>query len=220
MAISTFAELQTAIANWTGRADLASGTRVEEIIALSEARIYQDAAKRGEIIGMEKSASVTITAGVETATVPSDYIRALLFRLDTNTEIEPQSLSQLILSGDAQDKPRFYSTTGGSSPLFRMRPVPDANYTATLVYVAKFPALTSSNTTNWLLTNAPNAYLYAAILEAAALYRDQESAQGATMLFDTAMSGLCALTSKYRFSSPPIKSLDRSLSSRLRERLF
>jgi len=152
VAITTYSELKTAVANWLGRADLTD--RDAECIALAEARIYQQAAKRGGIIGMEKSTTVTITASTETATVPSDFIKAIAFRLDQTHPLDQQSLPQLQLVSDTPDVPRFFAVAGGTSPKFYFRPIPDGNYTATLVYVAKFPALSVSNTSNWLLENA------------------------------------------------------------------
>jgi len=218
VAITTYSELKTAVANWLGRADLTD--RDAECIALAEARIYQQAAKRGGIIGMEKSTTVTITASTETATVPSDFIKAIAFRLDQTHPLDQQSLPQLQLVSDTPDVPRFFAVAGGTSPKFYFRPIPDGNYTATLVYVAKFPALSVSNTSNWLLENAPNAYLYGACLEACGLLRDYQAAQGAKALFDEAMDGLISLTSQYRFSAPPIKSVDSSLRSYAFERAF
>ena len=107
MAITTYSELKTAVANWLGRADLTD--RDAECIALAEARIYQQAAKRGGIIGMEKSTTVTITASTETATVPSDFIKAIAFRLDQTHPLDQQSLPQLQLVSDTPDVPRFFA---------------------------------------------------------------------------------------------------------------
>ena len=100
VAITTYSELKTAVANWFGRADLTD--RDAECIALAEARIYQQAAKRGGIIGMEKSTTVTITASTETATVPSDFIKAIAFRLDQTHPLDQQSLPQLQLVSDTR----------------------------------------------------------------------------------------------------------------------
>jgi hypothetical protein len=43
----------------------------------------------------------------------------------------------------------------------------------TLYYTPKMGALSDSNTTNWLLANASDLYLYASSLEAARYMRDQ-----------------------------------------------
>jgi hypothetical protein len=218
MAITTYTELKTAIANWTGRADFSS--RDEEFISLAEARIYQQAAKRGGLIGMEKLGTVTLSASTETATVPSDFIRAISFRLDNESPLDQKTLSQMASMSNVEDKPRFYATAGGTSPLFYIRPIPDGAYSASLVYVAKFPTLSGSNASNWLLENAPNAYLYGACIEAAGYVRDASMAEAAHSLFNEALDGLLGLTRQYRFSEPPIRSLDASLTGRAFERAF
>ena len=46
-----------------------------------------------------------------------------------------------------------------------VRPVPDGAYTTTLFYYQEIPALTASNTTNWLLTDAPDLYVYGTCME-------------------------------------------------------
>lgn len=218
MSITTYTELKTAIANWMGRADFAS--RDEEFITLAEARIYQQAAKRGGIIGMEKLGTVSISASTETATVPSDFIRAISFRMDNESPLDQKTLSQLSSTSNVVDKPRFYATAGGTSPLFYLRPIPDAAYSASLVYVAKFPSLSGSVASNWLLENAPNAYLYGACIEAAGYVRDTALAEAAHALFNEALDGLLGLTRQYRFSEPPTRSLDSSLTRQRFERVF
>ena len=74
--------------------------------------------KAGRIIGMEKSTTVTITASTETATVPSDFIKAIAFRLDQTHPLDQQSLPQLQLVSDTPDVPRFFAVAGGTAPKF------------------------------------------------------------------------------------------------------
>ena len=45
-------------------------------------------------------------------------------------------------------------------------PTPDAAHPITLAYVARIPALSDANPTNWVLQQAPQMYLYASLLEA------------------------------------------------------
>lgn len=53
-------------------------------------------------------------------------------------------------------------------------PYTDATYTFTSVYYAMIPQLTSSATTNWVITNFPNTYLYGCLAAARGLVHDDE----------------------------------------------
>jgi len=52
------------------------------------------------------------------------------------------------------------------------------------------PALSDSNTSNWLLDLAPDAYLYASLLESAPFLRDDERLQTWTALYGAAVNQL------------------------------
>jgi hypothetical protein len=73
---------------------------------------------------------------------------------------------------------------------------------ATLVYYAKIPPLSSTNVTNWLLTDHPDAYLYGALMQAAIKYQDSQAATGYGTLFTQALNGIQGLT-KARWASGP-----------------
>jgi hypothetical protein len=66
-------------------------------------------------------------------------------------------------------KPLYFSIVGSQ---FRLLPIPDGEYQAQLVYYAKLAKLSNANTTNWLLTQAPDVYLYGSLLQAAPYLQD------------------------------------------------
>jgi hypothetical protein len=53
----------------------------------------------------------------------------------------------------------------------QLAPAPDGTYTVEVDYYEVIPPL-ASNSTNWLLTAAPDIYLYGSLLEAAAFLLD------------------------------------------------
>lgn len=73
------------------------------------------------------------------------------------------------LHGDKSGRPLFYSILGGQIELC---PNPDANYTIEMVYRLDIPALSLTNPTNWLLTLAPDLYLYGTLLETSPYIKD------------------------------------------------
>lgn len=169
MAISTYNELLTAAANWSGRSDLTS--RIPEFITLAESKIN----RKLRTLDMEtKNASFSITG--EYVAVPTNFAGVKTFYLNTtpkqNLEFMPDD-SQTGYFGSASAKPRYYSIQGSN---FRFGPAPDGTYSATLVYYLKVPALTASNTTNWLLTSHPDAYVYGVMAELAGFAQDWAAA--------------------------------------------
>ena len=77
MAIGTYAELQTAVANWLDRGDPTD--RIVEFIDLAEARMNRNLRLRL----METTATGTLTAGTREYDLPTDYIQAREFHLTT-----------------------------------------------------------------------------------------------------------------------------------------
>lgn len=82
----------------------------------------------------------------------------------------------------------------------RFGPSPDGPYSAVCLYYQKFPALSSSTTTNWLMTNKPDVYLYASLLESAIFTGDDDGAKRYHALFMSACNGLQAQDERDRHS--------------------
>lgn len=173
MAITTYSELKDAIANWSARADLASGganvNRVDEIIDNAEAMFNRDLRTRD----MEtKNASFVING--EYVAVPTDFLEARSLYLNTSPKRSVAFLpddQQSDWFGSGTGIPRFVSVDGSN---FRFGPVPDGTYTGTLLYYAKVPALSTSTTGNWLLSSHPDLYLAACQMWTSVFIRDAE----------------------------------------------
>ena len=63
-----------------------------------------------------------------------------------------------------------YSIVGA---IIEFVPPPDDTYSATLTYYQKIPDL-ATNSTNWLLTQWPDLYLYSTLLQAAPYLKDDD----------------------------------------------
>jgi hypothetical protein len=66
--------------------------------------------------------------------------------------------------GSATGVPKYYSVWDQST--FYVAPTPNSGYTAELGYIYRPPQLSSTNTTTWVSTNAPEALLYACLIQA------------------------------------------------------
>ena len=179
MAISNSSELQTAVANWLDRDDLAA--RIPEFITLCEARFNRTL----RIRAMETlDISVDTVGGTSTVALPTGYVQMRDISLITSPITQLQYLTPEIMNrlnaGSLTGKPETY-TIIANNILFG--PTPDDAYDISMLYYKTFDALTDAAPTNWVITNAPDVYLYGALLEAEPfLMNDQRVQLWATAL--------------------------------------
>jgi hypothetical protein len=184
MALSTYSELKTSVADWLNRTDLSSA--IADFVSLAEAQMERKLRTRQ----MLSRANATIDT--EYSAVPTDFLESKAFKLDTNPPTSLgfetiDSLDNLSSQYPSSSKPRFFSVVGGQ---FRFLPVPDSSYTGELTYYAKLSKLSDSNTTNWLLTSAPDAYLYGTLMQAAPYLQDDARIGTWSALYSSALEDL------------------------------
>ena len=73
---------------------------------------------------------------------------------------------------------------------FEFFPSPDGSYGVELLYYQRVPALSDSNTTNWLLTEAPDVYLYGSLVHSAPYLADDARTAVWAQIFGAAMQRL------------------------------
>jgi len=158
MALSTYDELKTAIANWSDRDDL--GNFIPDFIALCEARFNRELRLRS----MEQKQYAMTVGGQANYALPVNYLQMREFRLNTNPTISLQYVSPEIYEAwnVGSGQPKYYTIIANE---IRLGPVPSGVYEMEMLFWRKFPNLTSSITTNWMLQNAPDVYLYGSLLE-------------------------------------------------------
>ena len=180
MSFASYADLKTRVASWAWREDLAAD--VDDVIDLAETRINRDL----RVAQMETQDTLTLTAGV--ATLPADYLE---YREVWTEGASGRSLQ----SGSPAELRRRYNETSGIPSRFaiigsELHVYPRSTGTVGLTYYAKIPALSDSQTTNWLLASAPDVYLYACQLEIAHLSREDERMGTWGQLYDNAIKAL------------------------------
>jgi hypothetical protein len=196
MAINSYSTLCDAVGRWLYRDDLAA--TIPDFVALAESRINRDLALRA----METSATGTLTGSSFTA--PSDLSKAQRLCIAADSQIvelryvPPETISKYSASTGL---PQMYTMLGGQVQII---PAPDGAYTYTFYYMGSFPSLSSTQTTNWLILNAPDVYLYAALLEATPYLQDDTRVQIWGQAYETAVTALQAAddASTYPVSSP------------------
>ena len=163
MAISTYAELQTATANWLDRTDLTA--RIPEFIDLAEASLNRTI-RNHQMITRNDAYSLD----ARYVNLPTDTLEVVRIVVDVSPQITleyltPEEIAERRGSG-GNGRPVYFTVIGGSPNQIELLPSPDSTYTSSIVYYTKIPALTDVATTNWLLTNNPDIYLFATLVEA------------------------------------------------------
>lgn len=196
MAINSYSTLCDAVGRWLYRDDLTDV--IPDFIALAESRINRDL----QVRAMETSATGTLSGA--TFSLPSNLTIAQRLSIQADSqEIELRYVAPEMISkySAGTDLPQMYTIIGGQAKVI---PAPDGTYTYTFYYMADFPALSATQTTNWLILNAPDVYLYAALLEAAPYLQDDARLALWTQQYQIAVQNVQEVddAARYPISSP------------------
>ena len=176
MAISNYGELKAELSAYLFHQRLAN--RYDNCTQLFETAVNS----RLRVLPMEASVLLTTTSG--DVALPTDYITWRTVRPTVATITAPSSLppyKELEYVHPAYLPPvgrgfdRLFTIEGNT---FKVRPVDDRADAYELHYYGKVPTVVGANaTTNWLLTEYPNAYLFGVLTELFAAQRNAEAAQ-------------------------------------------
>jgi len=202
MALSTYSELKSSIANWLNRSDLTTEI-ANDFIVLTE----KDFNSKLRIRKMVAQTSLTLNA--ETVALPSGFLQVRDFYILSGgtkyslTYMTPSQMDQ-IKGTSVVGMPSSYTILGDT---FRFSPVPGDSYTAYLNYYKTFDALSDSNTSNFILTNHPSIYLYGSLYHAAQFLGgvDPNRVQQWLQLYSTALERLEQNDREDQFSGSPLQ---------------
>jgi len=198
MAISTKAELHTAVANWLNRSDLTA--RIPEFISLAEASFNRNLRTREMLVR-----STASTAG-QYVSLPTDFLEMLNIEL---TSTSPPKRLVYITSDRSDDyrenrnnevgTPDYWTIEGESIQLL---PTPSGSVTLQLSYYQDIPALSglADSANNWLLLAHPDIYLYGTLMQASPYLMDQESGKIWDGLLSRSVQELTAADEKSKYA--------------------
>lgn len=214
MAVTTYPGLSTAVYRRLNRT--AETTVFDDCIALAEAEIQRRLAL-SPVRPMHTRATATLNA--EYFAIPTDMLDVDSFKIANTGVTEqilattPQNIAEMFERDDTTGQPRFYAQVGSE---FRLYPVPDISYVATLTYWLKVPPLTSVATTNWLSLAHPDVYLHGIEAYAKQDYAypqgDIETAFG---LFDAALQKVLDAYPRRTDKAPLVTDIGLRLNTRI-----
>lgn len=175
MALASYSDLVTEIGSWLNRSDM--GSEIPTFIRLFEARMNRKLRTPDQQI----TASVTLLANVSAYQIPST-IRQVKEVYTADSAGVTFTMTAMPLVRLQQDYP---ATLAGVPMAYAIEgtqivlaPSPDGISNSSTLSITGYATVTPldgvTTTTNWLLASHPDAYLYGALVEAAAFLRDDE----------------------------------------------
>jgi hypothetical protein len=165
MALANYSDLQAAVSEWLAKSNLSS--RASDFIALAEAELN----RRVRINQNMNTTTLTLAAGAAYVDLPSTFLEEIeLNWADYSAALNRAPFDRIDFSNTSDSiagRPTQYAVT---SDAIIFDTEADQSYSLLLRFYQKWRIATDS--TNWLLTNAPDAYLFGSLAEASMYLHD------------------------------------------------
>lgn len=169
MAVSTFGDLKSHIADTLNRGDLTS-------VIPTFVQQFESQAKRDFRLRRLTNRG-TFVVSTEEVPLPSDFAQLESWTHDGPTYYGP---IEIVSSAQLANAKSAYGDTG--VPQFAtlvarralLAPEPDGTYNTKMTYWQSLTSLSADGDSNWLLEDSPDIYLYGSLIEAAPYLKDDE----------------------------------------------
>lgn len=188
MSLATYSDLVAAIGDWLDRDDLAA--RAPDFIRLAEVRLNR------LLDDPEMEVSTTLTG--DGALLPADFGAMISIGTADGNTLTPITNAAYAALRPSSGVSRYYTLREGGVYYY------PGSANVTLVYRRSIPALSASNTTNWLLTRAPDLYLYGSLVQASAFLAEDERVGLWKTAFDEAIAELKSDGAKRKWGAGPL----------------
>jgi hypothetical protein len=205
--IVDYPSLQSAVTEYLAREqDTTLLARIPTFIQLAEAKL-----NRQLFVRQMEQRAIAVTdqtsSEPEFIALPTDFQSMRRMRLSSVTgkpcldfrsgrQLDEYRFGMSNLAG----QPRYFTIFGNE---IEIAPSPDKAYTIEMVYRRAVPPL-ATNDPNWVLSVAPDLYLYGALLEAAPYLKDDNRIQTWGLGFSTALGDLNNLGLTSTFNAGPM----------------
>jgi len=202
MALTTYALLKTTIANYLNRTDLTS--YLGDFITLTESRLNRELRVR-EMVNTDTS--TTTVAGTQSYSLPSGFLEASAVIYQSN----PYRTLRFMANGDfyrqynvtqTSGLPTFFTIVGEK---ILLGVAPDSAETLQIDFYKTLTPLSESNTTNSILTNYPELYLYGALAESSPFLMQDERLNTWASLYKEALKNANLSSQKGSITSSPMQ---------------
>ena len=208
----TYAELKSNIANYLNRSDLTDV--IDSFIDSTESEFN----RRLRVKGMIKRATATLDS--QYISVPTDWLEAINIQIDSGdfSPLFQQSIESLDVYRKSNDnvtgQPIYFALVDDT---IEFAPTPDGSYTVQLTYYGKIDALNDSNTSNFLSTGYPDAYLYGSLKHASIYLMEDERVPLFTAQFEKALEEMRLEQEKAEFAKGSLMQRRRTYGKRRKD---
>ena len=208
MALTTYTELKASIADFLNRDDLT--TVIADFITLAESQINRDVRHWK----MEARSSGQQSGGDEYMQIPADWVESIRLHLTGTGTSAVNFISRDAMADkrerneDTSGTPMYYTHADGQ---FQLYPTPGSDTDFELLYIQKLDALSGSNADNWLLLEAPDVYLYGALIHSAPYLVEDERVAMWAQMYSASVARLNEASESARFSGSGLRLKIRGL---------
>ena len=197
MAITNYTNLQTAIADFLNRDDLTSV--IPTFIQLAEAQMQREIRHWK----MEARASGQQSGGDEYMQIPADWLETIRMHI-TGSGTSAITMTSRAAMADIRAKNEDVSTVlpyyyCHADSQFQLYPTPAEDTDVELLYYQKIPDL-ATNSTNWLLSDAPDVYLYGSLLHSAPYLAEDARVAVWAQMYSAAVQNVNSASEQARYS--------------------
>ena len=177
----TFATLKTAIQDYTENSETTFVNNLSNFIKIAEERIL----KNVQLSNFRRNASAAFTASNEVLACPNDFLTpfSLSFTDASSNKVfldfkDVNFIQTITPNSSTTGSPRFYALFDTDN--FIVAPTPNSSFAVELHYYYRPNSLTAGadSGSTWLSTNAPNALLYGALMEAYTFMKGEQDVMG------------------------------------------
>ena len=177
----TFATLKTAIQDYTENSETTFVNNLSNFIKIAEERIL----KNVQLSNFRRNASAAFTASNEFLACPNDFLTpfSLSFTDASSNKVfldfkDVNFIQTITPNSSTTGSPRFYALFDTDN--FIVAPTPNSSFAVELHYYYRQNSLTAGadSGSTWLSTNAPNALLYGALMEAYTFMKGEQDVMG------------------------------------------
>lgn len=164
--VLTYDSLTSTVLQYLERKDAAVVNAIPTFITLAEFEI----AEQIKTLGQLQVAETLLTTSQPVVAKPARWRKTVSMNITVNGKKQP-----VLLRKYEYLKNYWPDTTQTSNPLYYadidwehwyLAPTPDQNYVMEVLYYERIAPLSSTNQTNWITQNAPNAMLFGTLLQA------------------------------------------------------